>query len=286
MDLIQTFKTANPVIGVVHLLPLPSSARWQGDFQAVIARAEQEATALASGGAHGLIVENFFDAPFPKSQVDPAVVSAMSIIVQRLKHLVTIPIGINVLRNDARSALAIATCTRVNFIRVNVLTGVMATDQGVIEGDAHNLMRYRRELGSDVKVLADVLVKHASPVGSPNLTTAVEDTIQRGLADGIILSGWATGRPPSLEDLELARAAADETPVFVGSGANWDNVGELMRHADGAIVSSSLKRRGKIEEPIDPVRVRQFVTALAQGVANRDSPVSANGAASYPTVAV
>ena len=285
MDLIQTFKTANPVIGVVHLLPLPTSARWQGDLQAVIARAEQEATALASGGAHGLIVENFFDAPFPKSKVDPAVVSAMSLIVQRLKHLVTLPIGINVLRNDARSALAIATCTGTSFIRVNVLTGVMATDQGLIEGEAHDLLRYRRELGSEVKILADVLVKHARPLGSPNLTTSVEDTIQRGLADGVILSGWATGRPPNLEDLELARAAAGDTPMFVGSGADWHNVGELMRHVDGVIVSSSLKRKGKIEEPVDPIRVRQFVTALAQGVADRDMATGAE-VASHSVVAI
>ena len=287
MDLTQIFKTANPAIGVVHLLPLPTSARWQGDLQAAIARAEQEATALASGGAHGIIVENFFDAPFPKSKVDPAVVSAMTLIVQRLKHLVTLPIGINVLRNDARSALAIAACTGASFIRVNVLTGVMATDQGLIEGEAHDILRYRRELGSDVKILADVLVKHASPLGSPNLTTSVEDTIHRGLADGVILSGWATGRPPRTEDLELARAAAGDTPVFVGSGANWDNVGELVRHVDGVIVSSSLKRKGKIEEPVDPIRVRQFVTAMAQGVAKRNEARGSDAAVmGYPTVAV
>ncbi len=267
MDLIQIFKTANPVIGVVHLLPLPTSPRWQGDLRAVIARAEQEATALAAGGAHGLMIENFFDAPFAKSQVDPAVVSAMTLVVQRLKQLVTLPIGLNVLRNDARSALAIATCTEANFIRVNVLTGVMATDQGLIEGEAHELMRYRRELGADVKILADVLVKHATPLGMPNLSTVVEDTIQRGLADGVILSGWATGRPPSLEDMKLAKAAAGSTPVWIGSGANIDNIAELINYADGVIVSSSLKRKGQIELPVDPIRVREFVSALHQGLA-------------------
>jgi uncharacterized protein len=271
VDLTQIFKTANPVIGVVHLLPLPTSPRWQGDLRAVIARAEQEATALAAGGAHGLVVENFFDAPFPKSRVDPAVVSAMTLVVQRLQQLVTLPIGLNVLRNDARSALAIATCTAASFIRVNVLTGVMATDQGLIEGEAHDLLRYRRELGSTVKILADVLVKHASPLGTPNLSTVVEDTIHRGLADGVILSGWATGRPPSLEDMKLARAAAGDTPVLIGSGANIDNISELIRYADGVIVSSSLKRKGQIEQPVDPIRVREFVTALNQGLAARHS---------------
>jgi hypothetical protein len=196
----------------------------------------------------------------------------MTLIVQRLMNLVTLPVGINVLRNDAQSALAIATCVHAQFIRVNVLTGIMATDQGLIEGQAHQLLRYRRELGSDVKIFADVLVKHARPLGSPNLTTAVQETIERGLADGVILSGWATGSPPSLEDLELASAAADGTPVFIGSGANWENIPTLMQAADGVIVSSSLKRRGKIEQPIDPIRVSQFVEALRRSVSDKAEP--------------
>ncbi|MBD2208876.1 BtpA/SgcQ family protein [Calothrix sp. FACHB-156] len=261
MDLDQLFKTRTPIIGVVHLLPLPTSPRWGGNLKTVIDRAEQEATALASGGVDGIIVENFFDAPFTKSQVDPAVVSAMTVVVQQIQNLVTLPIGLNVLRNDAKSAMAIASCVRAQFIRVNVLTGVMATDQGLIEGEAHQLLRYRRELGSDVKILADVLVKHARPLSSPNLTVAVKDTIERGLADAVILSGWATGSPPNIEDLELACGAANGTPVFIGSGANWENIATLMQAADGVIVSSSLKRHGRIEQPIDPIRVSQFVEA-------------------------
>ncbi|MBD1836013.1 BtpA/SgcQ family protein [Cyanobacteria bacterium FACHB-472] len=266
MDLNQIFKTPNPIIGVVHLLPLPTSPRWGGSLKAVIDRAEQEATALSAGGVNGIIVENFFDAPFTKNQVDPSVVSAMTLIVQRLMNLVTLPVGINVLRNDAHSAIAIASCVQAHFIRVNVLTGVMATDQGLIEGEAHQLLRYRRELGSNVKILADVLVKHGRPLGSPNLTTAVQETIERGLADGVILSGWATGSPPTLEDLELASAAANGTPVFIGSGANWENISTLIQAADGVIVSSSLKRHGRIEQPIDPIRVSQFVEATRRSV--------------------
>jgi len=233
-------------------------------MKAVVDRAEQEATALASGGVDGIIVENFFDAPFTKNQVDPAVVSAMTLVTHKLMNLVAVPIGINVLRNDAHSAIAIASCVKAEFIRVNVLTGVMATDQGLIEGQAHHLLRYRRELGCDVKILADVLVKHARPLGSPNLTTAVQDTIERGLADGVILSGWATGSPPNLEDLELATAAANGTPVFIGSGANWENISTLMQAADGVIVSSSLKRHGQRNQPVDPTRVSQFVEAARQ----------------------
>ncbi len=262
MDLIQQiFKTPKPIIGVVHLLPLPTSPRWSGNLKTVIERAEREATALAAGGVDGIIVENFFDAPFTKGTVDPAVVSAMTILVEKLMNLVTLPIGINVLRNDAHSGLAIASCVGAQFIRVNVLTGVMATDQGLIEGQAHQLLRYRRELGSEVKIFADVLVKHAQALEATNLTHAVKDTIERGLADAVIISGWATGSPPVLEDLEIAKIAAAETPVFIGSGANWDNIATLLPAADGVIVANSLKRHGQIDQPIDPLRVSQFVEA-------------------------
>ncbi|ELR96295.1 photosystem I biogenesis protein BtpA [Gloeocapsa sp. PCC 73106] len=262
MDLNQIFQTSHPIIGVVHLLPLPTSPRWGGNLKTVIERAEQEAAALAAGGVDGIIVENFFDAPFTKGQVDPAVVSAMTLVIERLMNLIMLPVGINVLRNDAHSALAIAGCIGAPFIRVNVLTGVMATDQGLIEGKADELLRYRRELGTNTAIFADVLVKHARALGTPDLKTVAQETIERGLADGIIISGNATGVPPSLEDLTIAASVAQNTPILIGSGATWENVPELMKTADGVIVASSLKRHGKITETIDPLKVSQFVDAV------------------------
>lgn len=260
----KIFGTTKPIIGVVHLLPLPTSARWGGDLITVMERAEQEATALAAGGVDGIIIENFFDAPFPKDHVDPAVVSAMTVIVDRIKSLIMLPIGINVLRNDAQSALAIASCLEAAFIRVNVYTGIMATDQGLIEGKAHEIQRYRQELNSNIAIFADVLVKHAHPLGQPNLIASVKDTIERGLADAVIISGGATGTAPSYEDLQLAKSVSLDTPILIGSGANWDNIGNLLQVGDGVIVASSLKRHSKITEPIDPIRVAQFVEAAKE----------------------
>ncbi len=283
MDLLKTlFTTPNPIIGVVHLLPLPTSPRWGGSLDAVIAQAEQEATALAAGGVHGIIVENYHDVPFTKGRVDPAVVSAMSVVVQRLKTLVDLPLGLNVLRNDGHSALAIASCVDAQFIRINVLTGMMVTDQGIIEGDAYHLLRYRRLLGSDVKIFADVLVKHAHPMGPADLSLAVTDTVERGLADAIILSGSATGYPPSLEELTLAKSTAPQAPLLIGSGATADNIGHLIRAADGVIVATSLKRTSRLTLPhtngqhhfptIDPIRVRNFVDSMQAHLKKTTTP--------------
>ncbi len=274
MALQQIFQTPHPVIGVVHLLPLPSSPRWGGSLKAIIERAEQEATALAAGGVDAIMLENFFDAPFAKNSVDPAVVSAMTLVAERISQMVPLPLGLNVLRNDACSALAIAANINATFIRVNVLIGVMATDQGLIEGCAYELLRYRQQLGCDVKILADVLVKHAQPLGTPNLQIAVQETISRGLADAVILSGMATGTPPTTEELALAKAAANGVPVLIGSGATWENVPHLIAAADGVIVSSSLKRNGQIEQPIDPIRVSRFVEALKRAIVSQKSEYS------------
>jgi hypothetical protein len=142
----------------------------------------------------------------------------------------------------------------------------MATDQGLIEGNAHELLKYRRELDADVAILADVLVKHAHPLSTPDLTAAIHDTVERGLADAVILSGWATGHVPKMDDIKEARTNAGNTPILIGSGANWENIGNLLQIADGAIVASSLKRHGKIQEPIDPLRVAQFMESAQQGI--------------------
>jgi membrane complex biogenesis BtpA family protein len=261
------FGTDKPVIGVIHLLPLPGSPRYTGDLENVMLRAEQEATSLASGGAHGIIVENFFDAPFVKNRVDTATACALALAVKRIAAICDLPIGVNVLRNDGLTALAVAATTGAQFIRVNVLSGAMVTDQGLIEGEAHDLHMYRRMLSAQgsVRILADVMVKHASPLGQGvDIAQAAKDTVYRGLADGVIVSGTATGSPPNWADLEMVRQALPHTPILIGSGSNADNCSALLAIADGVIVASSLKRQGNVENPIDVEKVRSLVKAVQQ----------------------
>src|SRR5271168_4813037 len=148
----ELFGTTHPIIGVVHLLPLPGSPRWDGQIEPICQRAEQEAVALTTGGADGIIVENFFDAPFKKDRLDPATVAAFALAVKRVMALCDVPIGINCLRNDGLSAVAIAVATGAQFIRINVFTGAMVTDQGIIEGQAHDLLMYRRLLQAHKRI--------------------------------------------------------------------------------------------------------------------------------------
>lgn len=229
--------------------------------------AVREATILSRAGFDGIIIENFGDTPFYKSEVPPETIASMAIIAAAVREATKLPIGINVLRNDARAALAIAAVSGCDFIRVNVLSGVAATDQGMVEGNAAWLLRERERLGAGrVAILGDVHVKHAQSLSSHDVRLGVEEIALRARADGVIITGSTTGRPVDLAQLS---AAAEITrphgiPLYVGSGATLKNLAELKRHATGIIVGSALRRGGKAGAPLDPGSVRAFIKAFAK----------------------
>ena len=256
------FNASKVFIGVIHLPALPGSPRWCGDIDQVLDRAEEEAMVLDQGGADGIIVENFGDAPFRLGRVQPETVAAMTLAVQRVRQVTERPVGINMLRNDAQSALAVAAVTGAAFIRVNVHYGVMAADEGLVQGEAFETLRQRRALGVDVKILADVMVKHAVPLGDTDLGLMARETVRRGLADGLIISGPVTGRPASASDVAAAREAVPDGHILVGSGVDQSNATQLLAAADGAIVGTSLKRDGLISNPIDFERVRRMAEII------------------------
>jgi membrane complex biogenesis BtpA family protein len=228
----------------------------------VLGQAEEEALALEHGGANGIIVENFGDAPFRIGPVAPETVAAMTLAVARVREATALPVGINMLRNDARSALAVAAVTGAAFIRVNVHYGVMAADEGLVQGEAFETLRQRRALGADVQILADVLVKHAVPLGPVDLGLMARETAYRGLADGLIVTGPVTGQPPNAADVALARQAVPDRLVLVGSGVDASNARELLAKADGAIIGTSLKYEGMVANRIDIQRVKRIAQVI------------------------
>lgn len=243
---------------MLHLRPLPGSPDAE-DLPSVRERLLQDAQALFDGGVDGFILENFGDAPYYPNRVHPQTVAYMTLIGQEVREAFPKPLGINVLRNDALSALAIATAVGAQFIRVNVYMGARVADEGLIQGEAHRVVRYRRELGSDVRIFADVAVKHSTPLGAMDLNDEVRATILRGKADAIIVSGSATGSETSIDDLKVAKEAAGGVPVFAGSGVTVENVAETLAQADGIIVGTGFKVDGVTTNPVDPAKVRELL---------------------------
>lgn len=251
-----------PVIGMLHAPPLPGSPRYGRELDAVIGYVLEDAEALVSGSVHALLLENFGDAPYFPRRVPAATVAAMTRLAAEVRGRFDVPLGINVLRNDGESALAIATAVGAKFVRINVLCGARVTDQGVLEGRAHRVLRLRRQLGArEIAILADVDVKHSAPLAPRPLEEEVAETIERGGADGIIVSGAATGQATSIQHLRRARTAAKVVPVLVGSGVTVETLPELRLHSDGFIVGTAVKRDGVVANPVDRERVKELLTA-------------------------
>jgi len=252
------------LIGVVHLAPLPGSPRWHGRMADVVKRAVADAHAYERGGAHAIFIENFGDVPFTKTSVGPETIAAITAAGVAVHEATKLPIGFNVLRNDARAALAICAACNGSFIRVNVHTGAMLTDQGIIEGEAYETLRFRRHICPEAQIFADVHVKHAVPLGNCTIEDCARDTMGRGLADALIVSGAGTGMAADLGDLKRVRSACRGARIFLGSGVTVANVRDYLRIADGFIVASSLKTDGKLGNPVDPKRVAALARAMRE----------------------
>jgi membrane complex biogenesis BtpA family protein len=250
------------VIGMVHLPALPGSPRWDGSMARVVESALADARALVEGGADALLVENFGDAPFTSGRVEPATVAAMSVVAAEVrKAFPRAPLGVNVLKNDARAALAVAVAVGAEFIRVNVHAGAVLADQGIVQSDAYGTLRDRRLLGIAVAILADVGGKHAVPLAPVELEQTARDLVHRGLADALVVSGPATGQTTPLAEVKRVRSAVPEVPLLVGSGVTAETAAELLSVADGLIVGTSVKREGDVRQPVDRARVETLVAA-------------------------
>ncbi len=258
-------QSSKPLIGVVHLRPLPGSPRWEGDLEAVINFALRDACAYEQSGVNALFIENFGDIPFTKGPVATETLAAMSAAGRAIGTAVKVPIGFNVLRNDARAALALCAACRGSFIRVNVHTGAMLTDQGIIEGNAYETLRYRRLVCPQARIFADVHVKHAVPFNNWTIEDCARNTVERGLADALIVSGKGTGLQTDLQDVQRVRRTCPTVKILLGSGVTPANVRDYLALADGFIVGSSLKLDAQVANPVDPKRVAALARVIQAG---------------------
>jgi len=261
----EIFGVQKAIVGVVHLPPLPGSPRYEGEgLESIIEKALKDAKALSGGGVDGILIENFWDAPYSKRSVSPMTVASMAVIAKEVAREVGIPIGVNVLRNDALAALAIVKAIGGSFIRVNVYAETVVTDQGVIEPCAYEVQMARKAYHArDVKVFADVHVKHGAPLVQRPVDVVVEEALKRGLADAVVLTGPATGMPPPLEELLSVRAKLPDASIIAGSGCNLENVRELLEVVDAAIVGSYF-RGGDLSAPVSEERVREFMARVKE----------------------
>jgi len=255
---VERWGIAKPLVGVVHLQPLPGSPGYGKSMAKVLARALQDASAYLEEGMHALLIENFGDRPFYPGRAPAETIASMAAIAREVRRLGRFPLGVNVLRSDGRGALAVATAAEAQFVRVNVLAGAMATDQGLIQGCAAETLRLRARLGAATSIWADVLVKHAQPLVPVDPVTVALDLKERAMADALILTGPRTGLPVDPDELARLRAAVRGIPWIAGSGVRASGLKAVWRAADGFIVGSSLEKGGRAGGAVDRGRVREL----------------------------
>jgi uncharacterized protein len=263
-SLADLFGVDKPVIGMVHLLPLPGAPGYTGyGIDAIIDHARRDAEALLAGGVNGLMVENMWDLPYyVGADVQVQAMTCQAVAARAIVEMAHVPVGINVVHNGGVVALAIAVAAGAAFMRVCILTGSRLWDTGELDhGCAADLLRRRKELSAEqIKLFADVDKKHSVPFPGLDLETHIEWT-EFYRADALIVSGRMTGDAPPVDKVRRAKELATR-PILLGSGTTAENIAEFLTYADGAIVGSSLKVDGIAENPVDVERVRRYMDAV------------------------
>lgn len=262
----EMFGRRKALLGVVHLLPLPGSPLWGGDIGAVVSRALRDAVALRDAGFDGIILENFGDVPFAREFAGRGAVAGLAAVGARVADAVDVPLGVNVLRNDALSAVAVAASIGARFVRVNVHVGAAVCDQGIVQGDAMATMLAIRDMAPGLRVVADVDVKHASSLGRRDIEDEARDAVGRGLASALIVTGGATGSPAAMSDVERVKGAVPGTTVLVGSGVTVEALPLVLSAADGVIVGSHVMEGGEAGGAVDRDRAAAFVEAFRRSL--------------------
>ena len=230
----------------------------------MVAQAVAEARAYQNAGYHGIIIENMGDRPYVARTVGPEIVASMTAAGRAIRDATDLPLGVQILAGANREALAVAQVIGGSFVRAEGFVFAHVADEGMLESDAGELLRYRQAIGADdIKVFADIKKKH-----SAHAITADVDLVETAaaaeffLADGVVVTGTSTGEPT---DSNHVKAVADRVaiPTLVGSGVNPDNVGDYAS-ADALIVGSFVKRDGLWSNDIDPDRLQAMADAFGR----------------------
>lgn len=253
------FGAERAVLGMIHLPPLPGAPYYEGSMEDVIEHALKDAETLAKNGVNSMIIENLGDYPYYPETEECETVAAMTRVALEIRKRYDMPLGINVLRNSWKAAIAIAHLADCQYIRLNILTDSYVTDQGMINGKAHLAARYRKAIGAEkVKFFCDIYGKHGGPIVKRDISIVAGEMVYRGMADALILSEGDSSISAPMEKIDKVKNAVPDTPIFLGSGMSIETV-DKMKHVDGTVFGFGTKPSGDMNDPVDGPTVKAFV---------------------------
>ena len=260
----ELFDTEKPIVGMIHVGALPGTPYASQSVPDIIRQALTEARLLADTGFDAILIENMHDRPYLRQHVGPEIVSGMTAVLDAIRQTVELPLGIQILGGANRQALAVALAGGAAFIRAENFAYAHIADEGLMpDADAGPLLRYRREIGAEhIRIFADVKKKHSSHAITADVDIAeAARTVAFFGADGIVVTGVATGEPTAIADVRDVRGAV-ELPVAIGSGVTPQNLADLWEYTDVFIVGSYIKHDGQWHNPPDPDRLATFMRAV------------------------
>jgi membrane complex biogenesis BtpA family protein len=255
----RIFGDKKPVIAMVHFLALPGTPLYEekGGIEQIVEGARKDLQALIAAGVDAVMFGNENDRPY-ELNVDMASTATMAYVIGRLRPLVTIPFGVNVLW-DPMSSIALAVATGASFIR-EICTGYYASDMGPWAGRSAEPMRYRNRLGrKDIAMLYNLSAEFAHSLDQRPLSDRARSAAFSSIPDAVLVSGVITGEAPPVEQLESVKRVLPGTPVLANTGVRHETVADVLRVADGCIVGSSLKVDGYTWNSVDPERAKEFM---------------------------
>ena len=254
----KTFMVEKPIIALLHLRALPGDPLYDGSgIESVTETARRELQALQDGGVDGVLIANEFSLPYEKV-VSPVTLASMAYIVGRLRTDLRIPFGVNVVQNPLVS-IDFAAAVAADFVR-GTYTGAYLSDAGIIDTDVAAAMRRRVALGAkSVKMFFKINPESDAYLTERPIEKITKSVLFHSFPDGLCVSGSSAGSETDSSLIARVKKAAGETPVFANTGVTADNLGEMLREADGAFVGTAFKTGGKFAGNADLDRVRSFM---------------------------
>ena len=251
------------LIGMVHLSALPGTPKYR-NWTSVINKALSEARILKNEGFDAIIIENMHDVPYLNRKVGPEIVASFSVIGSLIKSELDIPIGIQILAGANKQAIAVAKAANLDFIRAEGFVFSHIADEGLMNSDAGELLRYRKTIDAEnIKIYTDIKKKHSSHAITQDVSIVeMVEAAKFFLSDGIIITGKSTGLPADVSELELVKKNTD-LPIFIGSGITPENLKDYADFADGFIVGSYIKEKGYWENSLSIKRIKKLVSKFS-----------------------
>lgn len=257
-------RTDRPALAaMVHAGALPGSPASAEPVHRLASQAAYEARLLADAGVDALVVENMHDTPYLRAPLGPESVAAMTAILLAVRYAAPdTPLGVQILAGANREAMAAAHAAGADFIRAEGFVFAHVGDEGTHEACAGDLLRYRRAIGAGrIAILADIKKKHSAHAITADVDIAgTAKAAEFFRADGVIVTGAATGEPASPGEVAAVKSAV-AIPVCVGSGVAPETARDFAM-ADLLIVGSWFKRGGDWRQPPDEARVGALVDAV------------------------